>query len=98
MDVRELARAQMVLAILVNAQAPHSWALHIADQVIPVQPEPTEGCSVRFASRVCLAEPWEGPVGLAMDGDLIWAFPEVCLPYPECDVAFSLGTKLDPVT
>jgi hypothetical protein len=96
MDVRELARAQMVMAILVNAQSPHSWALHVADQVVPVQPQFDQGCSVRFASPVSLPEPWYGSVGLSMDGDLVWAFPEVYYP-ADCGIAFSLGTKLDPV-
>jgi hypothetical protein len=96
MDVRELARAQMVLAILVNAQDPHTWALHVGDQVVPVQPQFTETCSVRFGSPVRLTAPWYGSVGLAMDGDLVWAFPEVYYP-SECEMAFELGTRLDPV-
>jgi hypothetical protein len=96
MDVRELARAQMVLAILVNAQTPHTWALHVADQVVPAQPQFMEGCQVRFGASVRLTEPWYGSVGLSMDGDLVWAFPEVYYP-PECEMAFQLGTRLDPV-
>jgi hypothetical protein len=95
MDVRELARAQMVLAILVNAHNPHTWALQVADQVLPVQPEPTE-TGVCFATSVSLAGPWEGSVGLLMDGDLVWSFPAVYYP-PDCGMAFTLGTKLDPV-
>jgi hypothetical protein len=95
MDMRELARAQMVLAILVNAHNPHTWSLCVSDQVVPVQPEFTES-GVRFAAPVNLAEPWEGPVGMVMDGDLVWSFPATCLP-SQCDVAFCLGTRLDPV-
>jgi hypothetical protein len=97
MDVRELARAQMVLAVLVNAQGPHDWALHVADQVIPVQPVFPEGAEVRFIGHILFTEPWGGSVGLAMDGDLVWAFPEMYFPPGECDVAFALGTRLDPV-
>jgi hypothetical protein len=97
MDVRELARAQMVLAILVNAQEPHTWALELAGQVVPVQPQSSEGCEVRFGGHVALPEPWGGYVGLLMDGDLVWSFPELYFPPGECDVAFALGTRLDPV-
>jgi hypothetical protein len=97
MDMRELARAQMVLAVLANTQAPHAWALQVADQVFPVQVQAVEGCSVRFVSQFCLSEPWEGTAGLVMDGDLVWAFPEARFPAAEFEVAFSLGTRLDPV-
>jgi hypothetical protein len=96
MDVRELARAQMVLAILVNAHDTHTWALQVADQVLPVIPDTTEGTIVRFSSQVGLPDPWYGSVGLLMDGDLVWTFPEVYFP-SDCGIAFTLGTKLDPV-
>jgi hypothetical protein len=97
MDMRELARVQMVLAVLANTQAPHAWSLQVAGQVFPVQVQPIEGCNVRFVSRFCLAEPWEGPAGLVMDGDLVWAFPEARFPAAEFEVAFCLGSRLDPV-
>jgi hypothetical protein len=95
MDMRELARAQMVLAILVNAHHPHIWAFQVADRVVPAQLEPTED-GTRFTSLVSLTEPWCGQVGLLMDGDLVWTFPEVYYP-ADCRFAFTLGTKLDPV-
>jgi hypothetical protein len=97
MDVRELARAQMVLAILVNAQDHHVWALELADQVVHVQPQFNEGCEVRFAGHLVIPEGWGGYVGLLMDGDQVWSFPEMYFPPGECDVAFALGTRLDPV-
>lgn len=96
MDLRELARAQMVLAILVNSQDVHDWTLHVADQVIPVMPEELDGTGVRFASHISLAAPWEGSPALSMDGDVVWAWPSNVF-HTECDVCFSLGTRLDPV-
>jgi len=95
MDLRELSRAQMVLAILVNAHDVHDWALHVADQVVPVLPE-TDGSSVGFTSHLSLPVPWEGAVALTMDGDAVWVFPPSFY-HVECDVSFALGTRLDAV-